>query len=368
MKDKKLKALIMAAGYGTRLEPLTIAVPKPMVPIVNIPTMQHNIELLKRYGFKEIVANIHYHPEQIQNYFGDGTEFGVKLMYSYEKELLGTAGGVKKMAQYAEIKDTFLVLSSDALTDINLKKIVEYHKKKKSLFTIALAQLEDITQFGVVIQDEMGKITGFQEKPKQEDAKSNMVNAGVYIVEPEVLDMMPDGFYDFGKQLFPRLVEEGADIYGYKMVEYWSDVGCLDKYIEANYDAMRGQVRIHIPGKKTSKSTWIGERGQVNRSARFEGSVIIGNRCHIGKDVYIRDSVIGDKCIIEEGAAVLGSVIWSDTVVKKSAQITQSVIGSWCEIGEGAKVHEGTVSSNRCLLRKGAEIPPQIRLEPNSII
>ncbi|MEA3493225.1 MAG: NDP-sugar synthase [Candidatus Margulisiibacteriota bacterium] len=368
MRDKKLKALIMAAGYGTRLEPLTIAVPKPTVPIVNIPTMQHNIELLKKYGFKEIVANIHYHPEQIQNYFGDGRKFGVKLMYSYEKELLGTAGGVKRMAEYIGVKNSFLVLSSDALTDINLKKIVDLHKKKRSLFTVALAKVNDVSQFGVVIQDETGKITGFQEKPKPEDAKSNMVNAGIYVVEPKVLEMIPDGFYDFGKQLFPRLVEEEAAIYGYKMVEYWSDVGCLDKYIEANYDAMRGQVRVLIPGKKTGKSTWIGERGWVNRSARFEGSVIIGNRCHIGKDAYIRDSVIGDQCIIEEGAAVLGSVIWSDTIVKKDAQVTRSVIGSWCEIGEGAKVHEGTVSSNRCLLRKGSEIPPQSRLEPNSIV
>jgi mannose-1-phosphate guanylyltransferase len=367
-KNKKMKALIMAAGYGTRLEPLTIAVPKPMVPLVTVPTMQLNIELLKKYGFKEIIANIHYHPEQIQNYFVDGHDFGVKLSYSYEKELLGTAGGVKRMAKLAEIKETFLVLSSDALTDINLNNIIKFHKEKKSLFTIALARVENVSQFGVVIQDKEEKIIGFQEKPKQEDAKSNMVNAGIYIIEPEILAMMPDGFYDFGKELFPKLVKEGAPIYGYPMVEYWSDVGCIDKYIEANYDAMRGHVRVKIPGKKIAKSTWIGDRGKIAKNARFEGTVVIGDRCHIHNNVYIRDSIIGDKCVIEEGAAVLGSVIWDDTVIKKDAQVVQSVVGSWCEVGKQVVVKEGSVIANRSMVRDKVEVAPHSRLQPNSII
>jgi len=364
-----MKALIMAAGYGTRMEPLTIAIPKPMIPIVNLPTMQHNIELLKKYGFRDIVANIHYHPEQIENYFGDGYDFGVNLSYSYEEELLGTAGGVRRMAvEIAEIKETFLVLSSDALTDINLKRIVSYHKKKKALVTVALARVEDVTQFGVAIQDEQEKIIGFQEKPKQAEAKSNLVNAGVYVIEPEVLKMIPEGFYDFGQQLFPKLIKENAPIYGYKMVEYWSDVGGLEKYIQSCYEAMKGIVQIRVPGKKIAKATWIGAREEIDRSARFEGAVIIGDRCSIGKNVYIRDAVIGDKCVIKDGAVITGSVIWSDTSIGFEAEVQKSVVGSWCHIGDKAKVLEGTIISNRSTIRDHTEIPPRSRLKPNSIV
>ncbi len=364
-----MKALIMAAGYGTRLEPLTLAVPKPMVPIVNLPTMQHNIELLKRYGFRDITANIHYHPEQIEHYFGDGHDFGVNLSYSFEEQLLGTAGGVRRMAvEVAEIDDTFLVLSSDALTDINLKRIVKYHKKKGALMTIALAKVSEVSEFGVVIQDENGKITGFQEKPKAEEAKSDLVNAGIYVIDPQILKMMPEGFYDFGKQLFPRLVEEGAPLYGYPMVEYWSDVGGLQKYIQASYDAMRGAVQIRIPGRRISRSAWVGARGKIARSARFEGSVVIGDRCEIGKNVYIKDAVIGDKCVIEDGAIITGSVLWSDVVVGAEAQINQSVVGNWCHIGEKAKILEESVLANRIFVGKSVEVPPRTRLKPNSVI
>jgi NDP-sugar pyrophosphorylase family protein len=362
-----MKALIMAAGYGTRLEPLTLAVPKPMVPIVNLPTMQHNIELLKRYGFRKVIANIHYYPEQIENYFGDGHDFGVHLSYSYEKELLGTAGGVKRMADLIEIEDTFLILSSDALTDINLKRIVSYHKKKNALITVALAKVREVSQFGVVIQDKDGKIIGFQEKPKPEEAQSDMVNAGIYVIEPEILKMIPDGFYDFGKELFPKLVEEKAPLYGYPMVEYWNDVGGLDKYIRSSYDAMKGIVQIRIPGKRIGRSTWIGARVDIDRSARFEGSVIIGDRCSIGKDVYIKDSVIGDKCVIEDGSVITGSVLWSDTIFEKGAQIDRSVIGNWCHVGAKARILEGSIISNRTTIREQVEIPPQSRINPNSI-
>jgi mannose-1-phosphate guanylyltransferase/mannose-1-phosphate guanylyltransferase/phosphomannomutase len=198
-----MKALILAAGYGTRLEPLTLAVPKPMAPIVNLPTMQHNIELLKQHGCREIVANIHYYPEQIENYFGDGHVFGVNIQYSYEERLLGTAGGVKRMAGIARAGETFVVLSSDALTSINLGRMLAYHREKKALATVALSRVADVREFGVVLHDESGRITGFQEKPDPAVALSDLANTGIYIFEPEILAMIPDGFYDFGKQLFP---------------------------------------------------------------------------------------------------------------------------------------------------------------------
>lgn len=364
-----MKALILAAGYGTRLEPLTVAVPKPMVPIVNLPTMQHNLELLKKHGFTEIVTNIHYYPEQIENYFGDGNSFGVSLAYSFEEKLLGTAGGVKRMArEFDGVSETFLVLSSDALTDINLTRLLEYHKSKKALATIALAKVADVREFGVAIQDGEGRITGFQEKPEPASALSDLANAGVYIFEPEVLDMIPDGFHDFGRELFPRLAKEKAALYGYRMFEYWSDVGGLEKYIQSNYDAMKGAVQIRIPGGKVSSSTWMGERERIDPAARFEGAVIIGDRCSIGKDVYIKDAVIGDKCVIEDGASITGSVVWSDVTVCAQAQVAGSVIGAFCHIGRQARVGEGSVIANRSVVRPLAEVPAGSRLQPDSVI
>jgi len=363
-----MKALILAAGYGTRLEPLTLAVPKPMVPIVNFPTMQHNLELLKKHGFNQIVANIHYYPEQIENYFGDGHAFGVNLVYSFEEELLGTAGGVKRMAKKnARVEGTFLVLSSDALTSINLKRMIEYHKQKKALATIALSKVTDVSEFGIAVQEKDGRIVGFQEKPKPEVAQSDMANTGIYVFEPAILEMIPDGFYDFGRELFPRLVKEKAPLYGYQMVEYWNDVGGLEKYIQSNYDAMKGALQIRVPGRKVSRSTWIGEREMIDRSARFEGSVIIGDRCHIGRDVYIKDAVIGDKCLIEDGVAVTGSVIWSDNVVCSGTQVSGSVIGSFCHIGKGVRIQAGSVIANRCVVRSSTEVPSGTRLQPDSI-
>jgi NDP-sugar pyrophosphorylase family protein len=364
-----MKALIMAAGYGTRLEPLTLAVPKPMAPIVNRPTMQHNLELLKKHDITEITANIHYHPEQIENYFGEGEKFGVNLSYSFEEKLLGTAGGVKFMAEeIAKINDTFVVLSSDALTDINLNRLIEFHKQKKALVTIALSKVTDVREFGVAIQDKDGRITGFQEKPRPEAALSDLANTGIYVFEPAILKMIPAGPCDFGRQLFPQLIAEQAAVYGYQMVEYWSDVGGLDKYIQSNYDAMKGAVQIKIPGRRHGKSTWIGEREKIDATARFEGSVIIGDHCAIGKDVYIKDAVIGDKCTVAEGAVIVGSVLWSNITVGGRSEIRDSVVGGFCYLGEKAEIGSGSVIANRCTIRPNTAVPPASKIQPDSMI
>ncbi|MBI5400419.1 NDP-sugar synthase [Candidatus Saganbacteria bacterium] len=345
-----MKALIMAAGYGTRLEPLTLAVPKPMVPIVNWPTMRHNIELLRRHGFRQVTANIHYHPEQIENYFGDGKWLGVDLSYSYEEQLLGTAGGVKRMAELADVKETFLVLSSDALTDINLQQLVDFHKSRRALVTMALSQVKETNHFGVVVGDGQGRITEFQEKSPSEKAKSNWVNTGIYVIEPPALALIPPGPYDFGRQLFPRLAAAEAAIYGCQMNEYWSDVGNLNQYLQSNYDALQGRVHLHLP----------------ERSTHFAGTVI-GDHCQIGRDVYIKDSVIGDNCVIEDGAMITGSVIWSDTIIGAESVVDRTVVGSWCHLEAGVKVEAGAVIANRSLIHKGRLVPAGARLEPNSI-
>ncbi|MEK7377006.1 MAG: nucleotidyltransferase family protein, partial [Candidatus Margulisiibacteriota bacterium] len=245
-----MKAFIMAAGVGTRLEPLTLAVPKPMVPVCALPVMQYNIELLKKYGIKDITANLHYFPEQIQGYFKDGKDLGVSISYSYEEELMGTAGGVLKMALSCDKPfSSFIVLSSDVLMDIDLKKLIDFHKKNKALATVALVQVKDPCEYGVVILDDRSKVRAFQEKPKKEKALSKLANTGVYIFEKEILSMIPkDTFYDFGRQLFPELVKNKKAFYGYAASDYWIDIGTVHNYVKANLDLAGGKVKLKNAG------------------------------------------------------------------------------------------------------------------------
>lgn len=361
----------MAAGYGTRLEPLTLAVPKPLVTILAKPAMLHNIELLRFYGFKEITANIHYHPEQIQNFFEDGSDFGVRLKYSYEEELMGTAGGVWRMAKILnDVKDTFIVLSSDALTDINLAKIVAYHKKKKAKITIGLASVEDPSEFGVVILDDDKKITAFQEKPKKEEALSNLVNSGIYVMEPEILDMIPaDTFYDFGKQLFPKLVQAKDKIYGYEMKEYWSDIGTLNQYRQANLDALSGKVKVRIPGKRVAKNLWLAKGAKISKSIKIAGSAVIGASSHVGKKVKLKgQNIIGNLCIIEEGAELENAVIWSNVYVGKNTKIKDSVVAAWCHLDSNVNVEPTSVISNRCRIREGSRVTAGSKISPDQVV
>ena len=367
-KNKIVKhALIMAAGYGTRLEPLTFAVPKPMVPIVNKPTMQHNLELLSRFGIKNVVCNIHYFPEQIENFFYDGEKFGVSLSYSYEEDLLGTAGGVRKMGrEVCRINDTFLVLSSDALTDIDINDLVEYHKSRKAVATIALAKVNDPSQFGVVVLDNKGFVKRFQEKPKKEDALSNLINTGIYVLEAKVLDLIPkDMFYYFGHDIFPRMIEKRKKLLGYKINGYWSDVGGITAYKQANQDVMNGKVKIDIQGKKIKPNIWIDRDTRISKSARMSGSVIIGKHSVVEDGVQLENTVVGDRAVISSNSKIKNSIIWSDSIILSSVYIDDSIIGSWCYIGKEASI-QSSVIANRCRLRRAVKIHPGTSMNPGT--
>jgi len=365
-----MRALVLAAGYGKRLEPLTKAVPKPMVPVANKPIMQYNLELLKKYGIKDIIANIHYFPEQVENYFGDGSHFGINLQYSFEEQLLGTAGGVRRMSEILRIGETFVVISSDVLTDINISKMLAFHKKKRALATIALVQVEDTSQYGVVVTDDQQRITAFQEKPSRGEARSDLVNTGIYIFEPKILDLIPKGpSYDFGNQVFPQLVKDNAPFFGYRMIEYWNDVGGLEKLKSANSDILKGIVRAEIAAKRESTGTWIGKNTRVDRSARFGGTIILGDKTVIGRDVEIYGNVsIGDKCVIDDGTIIKDAVVWSDTKIGKGAKLNGCIIGSWCGIGDNVRVEEGSIIGNRCVISSGKKLGPDSRLEPDNIL
>ncbi|MFZ3171861.1 MAG: nucleotidyltransferase family protein [Carboxydocellales bacterium] len=240
-----MKGMIMAAGVGTRLYPLTKDIPKPMVPIAGRPLMEHIVHLLRKHGITQLVANLHYLPDEIQNYFKDGSEFGVNLKYTLEPELLGTAGGVKNNRDFLD--ETFVIVSGDALTDINLGAFMRFHKTKGAIATIALKPMEEVERFGVVITNPEGRIINFQEKPQKEEALSNLVNTGIYIFEPEIFNYIPNGeFYDFGKDLFPKLALEGASFCGYITEDYWCDVGNLEAYSQAQNDSELGKVKLYL--------------------------------------------------------------------------------------------------------------------------
>lgn len=343
--------MILAAGVGSRLDPLTRLLPKPLVPIVNKPVMEHIVELLKQHGFNEIMVNLHYLGNMIRDYFRDGSQWGVKIYYSEEERLWGTAGGVKRCADFFS-DDTFLVIGGDDLSDINLTRMLRFHREKRSMATIALSLVEDPSQYGIALMNERGRITRFVEKPKDEPIFSNTANTGVYLFEPEILELIPSGVeYDFGRDLFPKLLELRTPFYGYLTASYWSDVGHLAQYRQTHYEALQGRVQIRFPVPEIRKYVWMGEDVFIHSSAEVGYPVVIGNHCRIEAGAKVlEESVLGDHCVIEEGAVVRRSILWQGAVVMKGTVLDRCVVGMGCRVQSNAVVFDGIiVSPNRHL-------------------
>lgn len=347
-----MKAMIMAAGVGSRLMPLTKDIPKPMVPMGNMPVMEHAVRLLARCGFGSVIANLYYQGEVISNYFGNGKDFGLSMSYSREEELMGTAGGVKRCAGF--LNETFVVVSGDALTDIDLGLLVRLHKAKGALATIALKTMEDVEQFGVVITDENDKIISFQEKPKREMALSNRVNTGIYVFEPEIFKYIPaNRFYDFGQQVFPALVKAGAPFYGVPVNGYWCDIGSINTYRTAQADLLEGRVNMQARGKRL----------EAGNDAR----VLIGDNVEIGADVDFKGNVIiGDGCRIEEHARLSNVVVWNNTHISEGVLLNECVIGSDCNLGARVIIHPGAVVASHCMVANEVEVSPYSRVFQSS--
>ncbi|HZJ85443.1 MAG TPA: NDP-sugar synthase [Syntrophomonadaceae bacterium] len=347
-----MKAMIMAAGVGSRLMPLTMQIPKPMVPMANRPLMENIVDVLQRHGFTNIIANLHYHADVISDYFGDGKGHGVEIAYSLEAELLGTAGGVKNCEWFLD--DTFVIVSGDALTDIDLTKLILAHKKNGALATIALKPVEEVEEFGVVITDELGRINRFQEKPKAAQALSNLANTGIYIFEPEVFKYIPKGqFYDFGKQVFPHLVKIKAPFYGVTIDDYWCDVGNLETYRQAHDDILDGQVRVDLKGdliKTPYGKALIDEGVSIDPGVRLEGNVVLGAQCRV-----------------EDGAVIKDSVIWAHTIINQNVVIEASVLGEGCSIGRYSSIKPGAVIAGGCILEENVDINPGQKVFSSSI-
>lgn len=359
------KAVIMAGGFGTRLRPLTINIPKPMVPIMNVPMMEHIVNLLKNNGITDIVSVLYFHPEKISSYFENGSKFGVDMKYVMANADYGTAGAVRNA--YEQIKgERIIVISGDVLTDFDLSKAIAYHEEKKSLATILLTRVENPLQYGIVMTDEAGKITRFLEKPSWGQVFSDTINTGMYILEPEVLDMIPyREEFDFSKDLFPLMLQKKMNLMGYIAEGYWRDIGNLNEYQRGQIDAIRKAVKLDVRGTTGDSHLTVGYNGEVAKTAKFHGNVLIGNNCKIGEHSELSDCVIGDGCEIGDGVVLSGVTIWNDTKVKNLVQMNDDVVCANCVIDEDATVSENVFISDNCVIGKKALLKPNIKLWPN---
>lgn len=339
-----MKAMILAAGVGSRLDPLTRNIPKPLVPIVNKPVMEHIVEKLAASGFKEIMVNLHYLGDQIQEYFGDGKNWNVKIHYSPEDQLWGDAGSVKRCEDFFD-DDTLVVVGGDDLADIDITRLVRFHTDKKALTTIALSLVDDPSEYGIALLNDRGRITRFLEKPKGEVIFSNSANTGVYVFDRHVLELIPKGVrYGFGNNLFPMLLEQKTRFYGYLTSSYWKDVGNLRQYQEAHRDALSGRLDIKLPVPEVRKYVWMGKNVEIDPSAEIGYPVLIGNNCRIEKNARLLEySVLADDCVIEEGAVVKQSILWHGACVNRKTMLERCVVGEKCSVKSSAAVFDGVI-------------------------
>ena len=336
-----MKAVVMAGGEGTRLRPLTSNQPKPMVPIVGKPCMEHIVELLRGYGFEDVIVTVAFLPQAIRSYFGDGEGLGVSMEYSVEESPLGTAGSVRLAGD--KLDETFLVISGDALCDFDLGALVDFHRSKGAAVTIGLKSVENPLEFGIVVTDEDGRVERFLEKPSWGQVFSDTINTGVYVLEPEVLQHIPtDRPYDFSKELFPLLLEMGRPLYGMAMEGYWQDIGNLDQYRQANFDALDERVQLNIPGIRLRGNIWLGEGVELNDLAQVEGPALISNYCRIAPGAEVGPySVLSASATLLERARTVRSVIDASTHIGRGALVEGAIVGRSCDIRAHARLQEG---------------------------
>lgn len=366
-----LKAVIMAGGFGTRLRPLTSKIPKPMVPIMNKPMIEHIVRLLVKHGIKDIVVLIFYHPNVIKNFLGDGSQFGASIQYVKADSDYGTAGSVRNAYDLLE-GSRVLVISGDVLTDFDLKKVVAYHESKKSKATLVLTHVPDPLQFGLVITEPDGKIVRFLEKPTWGEVFSDAVNTGIYVIEPDVIEMIPyRDEYDFSKELYPRMLREGMPLYGYSAEGYWRDVGNLNEYIEAQLDCLDNKVVVETEGeRRTHKNAQIvaPKSLKIPKSLKAKGTIVIGDNVSIGEDVELVDSIIGNNTSIGSNSSVSRCILWDNVTIGSHSRLTGNVIGSNTIVGERAQIEENVFISDDCIIGNGAHIRPNVKLWPKKVV
>jgi NDP-sugar pyrophosphorylase family protein len=327
--------MIMAAGLGTRLRPLTDFLPKPMMPVANRPVLHHLLNLLHRHEIREVGINLHAAPEMIQRYFGDGSALDMEIRWSHEPELLGTAGGTKKLDDYWE-GETILVTSGDGLHDIDVTALLGHHRRSDALATLAVKPVPDPSSYGVVILDRDTRVRGFQEKPNRDEARSDHANCAVYVIEPELLDRIPaDTFYDFGTQVWPSLVAAGDPVYAYTTMSYWNDIGDLDALRNGILDAVLGYVRIEIAGEEIGPGIWAEDGCRLNAAAQVDAPVVLGRNVVVEAGAQIRGpAVIGADCHVGREAAIRRAALLPGSVVPDEGLAVAGIFGDASKLAD----------------------------------
>lgn len=366
-----MKAVVMAGGFGTRIQPLTNSRPKPMLPVVNRPMMENTMMTLRDLGITEFIVLLYFKPEVIQDYFGDGSKFGINITYVIPDNDYGTAGAVK-LAQKHIGDDNFIIISGDLVTDFDFKKIFDYHKQKESKLTITLTSVENPLEFGVVIANEEGKIEKFLEKPSWGEVFSDTINTGIYIIEPEILDYIPKGDnFDFAKDLFPLLMKEGVELIAGNAKGYWRDVGNPDSYREAHEDIMSGRVDFKIPGNMTKYPDGIlysDEPYKLDECVEIIGNVVLGKNVHIGERTKLKNIVIGDDITIGEDCKISNSVIWENVTIDKGTKIDNGVICNNNVIGRNTKMTAGIILAEGCRIGELVTVEKDVTIWPDKEI
>jgi mannose-1-phosphate guanylyltransferase/phosphomannomutase len=359
-----VKAVILAGGEGTRLRPLTSNQPKPMMPLVNKPMMEHIVALLAQHGFDDIVVTVAFLANQIRDYFGDGSDFGVTMRYATEDSPLGTAGSVRNAS--SELDGTFLVISGDVLTDIDLTTFVKAHRDAGATASIALKHVENPLEFGIVITRADGTIERFLEKPSWGEVFSDTINTGIYVLEPEVFDFIPEGeVVDFSSDVFPALLERRHTLHGHITDDYWEDVGELGAYIRAHKDVLDGKVKVDIGGFRLDDSRWIGSDVEISPEARVDGPAVIGDSCRIEAGAHVRPyTVLGTDVIVKADAFLERAVCHDHVYVGPGANLRGCVIGRNTDLRAHVRVEDGTVVGDECFVGQDAVINPNVKIYP----
>jgi len=366
-----MKAVVMAGGFGTRIQPLTNSRPKPMLPIMNKPMMEHTMMTLKDLGITEFIVLLYFKPETIKDHFGDGSDFGIKITYVVPDDDYGTAGAVKLAQEYIG-DDNFIIISGDLVTDFDFQKIFDYHAEKKSKLTITLTSVDNPLEFGVVIADEEGKIEKFLEKPSWGEVFSDTINTGIYIIEPEILEYIPKNEnYDFGKDLFPKLMREGIDLMAGYSEGYWRDVGNPESYRDVYDDILTGKVKFNIDGETTPFPDGVlysDETYSFDESIEIVGTVVLGKNVTLKKGVKLNNVVIGDNVTVGKESKIRNSVIWNDVDIHAKAKLDGCVICNDNVIGKNVTANAGMIMAEGCEIGQLTKIEQDVTIWPDKKI
>ena len=361
-----MKAVILVGGEATRLRPLTLNTPKAMVPVLNRPFLEHVIHHLTQHQVKDVILTLSNLAQPIEDYFGDGSQFGVRLAYTVEDTPLGTAGAVRNATKYLD--ETFIVLNGDIFTDLNLKEMIDFHRKRKAKVTIALTPVEDPTSYGLIETTTQGKVNRFLEKPSPSEITTDMINAGTYIIEPDVLDYIPEQTnFSFERQLFPQLLDQGEPVYAYPSSAYWIDIGTPEKYLKLHRDLLSGKSNYYSPCSSDEVAT--GEGCRIHPTAQIAGRIFMGDNCTVEAEARLTGPiVIGSGCTIAEGAVIEDSLLWHNVSIGRKARIKGSIIADNCRLEANSWVSDGSVLGDNVTVTYGYKLEPSSRIQPGETV